>query len=309
MVWSIRSRISSLLCSKAPLVGSYVYDSCWCLCFSAPTSSSIARPWPNFMDWVQMDRCRAAASEKQPESYKNQGLDKGNMTEIDGYQNLFDLIKQRFLSFKNQKYIKELEHFQALAEAQFSKMITDLPNSRVCPSNILGFQPGEVFMIRNIANLVLVMKNGPSESNAALEFAVTTLQVENILVIGHSSCAGIEALMNMQEDVESGNFTHKWVANGKLAKQRTKAATAHLSFDQQCKFCEKESINQSLLNLLSYPWIEDRVRRELLSLHGGHYNFSNCSFEKWTLDFKECNVKEEEEEESSYVVKEQEFWC
>ncbi|KAL5128830.1 hypothetical protein HKD37_14G041004 [Glycine soja] len=62
MVWSIRSRISSLLCSKAPLVGSYVYDSCWCLCFSAPTSSSIARPWPNFMDWVQMDRCRAAAS-------------------------------------------------------------------------------------------------------------------------------------------------------------------------------------------------------------------------------------------------------
>ncbi|KHN39953.1 Carbonic anhydrase, chloroplastic [Glycine soja] len=280
MVWSIRSRISSLLCSKAPLVGSYVYDSCWCLCFSAPTSSSIARPWPNFMDWVQMDRCRAAAS--------------------------LPLIK------------KELEHFQALAEAQFSKMITDLPiqsmviacaDSRVCPSNILGFQPGEVFMIRNIANLVLVMKNGPSESNAALEFAVTTLQVENILVIGHSSCAGIEALMNMQEDVESGNFTHKWVANGKLAKQRTKAATAHLSFDQQCKFCEKESINQSLLNLLSYPWIEDRVRRELLSLHGGHYNFSNCSFEKWTLDFKECNVKEEEEEESSYVVKEQEFWC
>ncbi|KAL2975536.1 hypothetical protein AAZX31_14G167500 [Glycine max] len=188
-------------------------------------------------------------------------------------------------------------------------MVIACADSRVCPSNILGFQPGEVFMIRNIANLVLVMKNGPSESNAALEFAVTTLQVENILVIGHSSCAGIEALMNMQEDVESGNFTHKWVANGKLAKQRTKAATAHLSFDQQCKFCEKESINQSLLNLLSYPWIEDRVRRELLSLHGGHYNFSNCSFEKWTLDFKECNVKEEEEEESSYVVKEQEFWC
>ncbi|PNX61995.1 carbonic anhydrase chloroplastic-like, partial [Trifolium pratense] len=49
-------------------------------------------------------------------------------------------------------------------------------DSRVCPSNILGFQPGEVFMIRNIANLVPVMKNGPSECNAALQFAVTTLQ-------------------------------------------------------------------------------------------------------------------------------------
>ncbi|KAH1262783.1 Beta carbonic anhydrase 5, chloroplastic [Glycine soja] len=309
MVWPIRSRISSLLCSKAPLVGSYIYDSCGCLRFSAPTSSSITRHWPKIMDWVQMDRCRAAASlpsikEKQPESHSNRvrlgqeikGLDEGNMAEIDSYQNLFGLMKQR----------KELEHFEALAEAQFPKfMVIACADSRVCPSNILGFQPGEVFMIRNIANLVPVMKNGPSECNAALQFAVTTLQVENILVIGHSSCAGIEALMNMQEDAESRNFIHKWVANGKLAKQRTKAATAHLSFDQQCKFCEKESINQSLLNLLSYPWIQDRVRKELLSLHGGYYNFSNCSFEKWTLDFKQCNV----EEGSSYVVKEQEFWC
>ena len=315
MVWPIRSRISSLLCSKAPLVGSYIYDSCGCLRFSAPTSSSITRHWPKIMDWVQMDRCRAAASlpsikEKQPESHSNRvrlgqeikGLDEGNMADIDSYQNLFGLMKQRFLSFKSQKYIKELEHFEALAEAQFPKfMVIACADSRVCPSNILGFQPGEVFMIRNIANLVPVMKNGPSECNAALQFAVTTLQVENILVIGHSSCAGIEALMNMQEDAESRNFIHKWVANGKLAKQRTKAATAHLSFDQQCKFCEKESINQSLLNLLSYPWIQDRVRKELLSLHGGYYNFSNCSFEKWTLDFKQCNV----EEGSSYVVKEQ----
>ncbi|MQK22544.1 carbonic anhydrase, partial [Escherichia coli] len=81
-------------------------------------------------------------------------------------------------------------------------MVIACADSRVCPSNILGFQPGEVFMIRNIANLVPVMKNGPSECNAALEFAVTTLQVENILVIGHSSCAGIETLMNMQEDVK-----------------------------------------------------------------------------------------------------------
>ncbi|RDX93956.1 Beta carbonic anhydrase 5, chloroplastic, partial [Mucuna pruriens] len=326
MVWPIseyhsRSRISSLLCSKAPLVGSYVCDSWWCLRFSAPTTSySTTRPWPKFMDWVKTDHCRAAASlpsikEKQPEvssncvrlGRENKGLDEGNMAEIDGYQNLFGLMKQRFLSFKNQKYIKELEHFQALAEAQYPKfMVIACADSRVCPSNILGFQPGEVFMIRNIANLVPVMKNGPSECNAALEFAVNTLQVENILVIGHSSCAGIETLMNMPGDVESRNFINKWVANGKLAKLRTKAATAHLSFDQQCRFCEKESINQSLLNLLSYPWIEDRVRRELLSLHGGYYNFSNCSFEKWTLDFKQCNVKEEG---NSYVVKEQEFWC
>ncbi|XP_019460352.1 PREDICTED: beta carbonic anhydrase 5, chloroplastic-like [Lupinus angustifolius] len=98
--------------------------------------------------------------------------------------------------------------------------------------------------------------------------------------------------MNMQEDVKSRNFIHKWVSNGEVAKLRAKAATAHLSFDQQCRFCEKESIDQSLLNMLTYPWIEDRVKRELLYLHGGYYNFLNCSFENWTLDFKACNVKE-----------------
>lgn len=200
-----------------------------------------------------------------------------------------------------------MEHYESLAEAQYPKfMVIACADSRVCPSNILGFQPGEVFMIRNIANLVPMMKNGPSECNAALQFAVTTLQVENILVIGHSSCAGIEALMKMQEDTEPRNYIHNWVASGKVAKLKTKAATSHLCFDQQCRFCEKESINQSLLNLLSYPWIKDRVRKDLLSIHGGYYDFSNCSFEKWTLDFKECNVNEER---SSYVVKEKEFWC
>ncbi|KAF1889594.1 hypothetical protein Lal_00024921 [Lupinus albus] len=71
-----------------------------------------------------------------------------------------------------------------------------------------------------------------------------------------------------------------------LMQKRAKAATVHLSFDQQCRFCEKESINQSLLNILRYPWIE---HTQLLSLHGGYYNFLTCSFEKWTLDFKECN--------------------
>ncbi|WVY89613.1 hypothetical protein V8G54_035127 [Vigna mungo] len=288
MVWPIRSTISSLLCANSPLVASHVYESWWFSRFSGPTSSSLTRPWPKVMDWIHMDRCRTAASlpsikEKQTESP--------------------DYCVR--LNGENQDS-KELEHFQALAEAQSPKfMVIACADSRVCPSNILGFQPGDAFMIRNIANLVPPMKNGPSECNAALEFAVTTLQVENILVIGHSSCAGIETLMNMQDDAESRNFIQKWVATGELAKLKTTAATAHLSFDQQCRFCEKESINQSLLNLLSYPWIEDRVRRELLSLHGGYYNFNNCSFEKWTLDFERCNVKEEG---ISYVVKEQDFW-
>ncbi|XP_020963379.1 beta carbonic anhydrase 5, chloroplastic isoform X4 [Arachis ipaensis] len=293
MAWSIRSRVSSLLRSEVRVVGSlFHWDTCWrTVPFSVPTNSSSAissrtRPWPKFMNWARMDSCYAAASFKEKQS-ENKDTDVWNMAEAGGDHELFGLMKQRFLSFKNHKYMKELEHFQALSKAQYPKfMVIACADSRVCPSNILGFQPGEAFMIRNIANLVPLMK------------------VENILVIGHSSCAGIENLMKIQEDVES-SFINKWVTNGNVAKLRTKAATAHLSFAQQCRFCEKESINQSLLNMLSYPWIEDKVRSGLLSLHGGYYNFSSCTFEKWTLDFNGCTVNEES---SSYAIKEQEFW-
>ncbi|KAI5355724.1 hypothetical protein L3X38_008619 [Prunus dulcis] len=208
-----------------------------------------------------------------------------NVSKANNGPDLFGEMKERFLSFKKHKFLKESEHFQTLAQAQAPKfMVIACADSRVCPSNILGFQPGEAFMIRNVANLVPPFENGASETNAALEFAVNTLEVKNILVIGHSSCAGIETLMRMQDDGDSSSLTHSWVINAKVAKLRTKAVAPHLSFDQQCRHCEKESINSSLLNLRTYPWIEDRAKKEMLSLHGGYYDFLRCTFEKWTLD-------------------------
>ncbi|KAF2299784.1 hypothetical protein GH714_003337 [Hevea brasiliensis] len=212
-----------------------------------------------------------------------------NVPKTDGGLTSFDEMKRRFLNFKKHKYLEEVEHFQTLAEVQSPKfMVIACVDSRVCPSNVVGFKPGEAFMVRNVANIVPPLENGPTETNAALEFAVNTLEVENIFVIGHSNCAGIEALMSMQDE-SSHSFVEKWVATAKAAKLRTKADASGLSFDQQCKNCEKESINCSLLNLLTYPWIEEKVRKEMLSVHGGYYDFLNCTFEKWTLDFKEIS--------------------
>ena len=68
----------------------------------------------------------------------------------------------------------------------------------------------------------------------------------------------------------------------------------------------QESVNRSLLNLLSYPWIEEKVRKGVLSIHGGYYDFVDCTFEKWTLDYKESNLKEESDK---FSVKDQLFWC
>ncbi|CAJ1961336.1 unnamed protein product [Sphenostylis stenocarpa] len=219
---------------------------------------------------------------------------------------IFNDLKDRFLSFKKNKYLKNIDQYENLAKVQTPKfMVIACADSRVCPSNILGFQPGEAFMIRNIANLVPTFESGPSETNAALEFAVNTLLVENILVIGHSCCGGIRALMSMEDDDVERSFIKSWVIGGKNARIKAKAAGSNLSFDEQCTHCEKESINHSLLNLLTYPWIEEKVANKELSIHGGYYNFVDCSFEKWTLDYRETKL----EENGRITAKNKIFWC
>ncbi|XWS54560.1 hypothetical protein CRYUN_Cryun10bG0099600 [Craigia yunnanensis] len=247
-----------------------------------------------------------ASAEPPALTQELKGAKQESIVEMGSGCDLFDEMKNRFLSFKKHKYMENLEHFQALSKGQAPKfMVIACADSRVCPSNILGFQPGEAFMVRNVANMVPAYESGPSETNAALEFAVNSLEVENILIIGHSCCGGIRALMSMQDEVDSSSFIRSWVIVGKNAKLSTKAAASNLSFDQQCTHCEKESINCSLLNLLTYPWIEEKVKKGVLSLHGGYYDFVDCTFEKWTLDYKGSIM----DGKNRVVVKNRLFWC
>ncbi|XP_068636958.1 beta carbonic anhydrase 5, chloroplastic-like [Aristolochia californica] len=196
-------------------------------------------------------------------------------------------------------------HFKNLAEAQEPKfLVIACADSRVCPSAILGFQPGEAFTVRNIANLVPPFESGASETKAALEFSINILQVRNILVIGHSRCGGIRALMSMQDEVDSnGNFIKDWVVIGKNAKLYTKSIAEKLSFDHQCRHCEKESIKLSMQRLLTYPWIEEKVKNGFLSIHGGYYDFIDCTFEKWTFNYRGSS-----KDDSSLLTKDHSFW-
>ncbi|XP_048331912.2 beta carbonic anhydrase 5, chloroplastic isoform X4 [Ziziphus jujuba] len=297
MVWRIRSKARWIVPSMASLrPPSISKDSFHCPPLSGFTSSLVGLP----------KRSLACSDPKNQLIYSAEAGENhsGLLPSVDRVD-LFGEMKMRFLSFKKHKYLEEREHFRTLAEAQAPKfMVIACADSRVCPSNILGFQPGEAFIIRNVANLVPPLENGPSETNAALEFAVNTLQVENILVIGHSRCGGIETLMSMQDD-DNSSFIHSWIIKAKTAKLRAKAAVPHLNFEQQCRHCERESINNSLMNLLTYPWIEERAKKDMLSIHGGYYDFLNCTFEKWDLDAKNSNVTEKG---ARYLVKDTMYW-
>ncbi|XP_010533173.1 PREDICTED: beta carbonic anhydrase 4-like isoform X2 [Tarenaya hassleriana] len=199
-------------------------------------------------------------------------------------------IKSGFILFKTQKYEKNPDLFGQLAKGQSPKfMVFACSDSRVCPSHVLNFQPGEAFVVRNIANMVPPYdKKRHSGVGAAIEYAVLHLKVENIVVIGHSCCGGIKGLMSIEDDAAptKSDFIENWVKICAPAKNKIKQELTEMSFDEQCTNCEKEAVNVSLGNLLSYPFVREGVVKNTLSIRGAHYDFVNGTFELWELDFK-----------------------
>ncbi|CAA0814134.1 Beta carbonic anhydrase 1- chloroplastic [Striga hermonthica] len=197
-------------------------------------------------------------------------------------------IRAGFEHFKKENYGKNPDLYGELARGQSPKfMVFACSDSRVCPSHVLNFQPGEAFMVRNIASMVPPFdRKKYSGVGAAIEYAVIHLKVENILVIGHSCCGGIKGLMSIPDDgTPQSDFIEEWVNICKPAKAKVKAECNHLDFSQQCTHLEKEAVNISLGNLLTYPFVREAVVKKTLSLKGGHYDFVKGSFELWNLDF------------------------
>ncbi|XP_038999743.1 carbonic anhydrase 2-like isoform X7 [Hibiscus syriacus] len=207
-------------------------------------------------------------------------------------QTKFDPVKRietGFLHFKKEKYEKNPDLYGALAKGQSPKfLVFACSDSRVCPSHILDFQPGEAFIVRNIANMVPPYdKTKYSGVGAAIEYAVVHLKVENIVVIGHSCCGGIKGLMSIPDDgTTSSDFIENWVSICAPAKTKVKSESNELSFSEQCNNCEKEAVNVSLGNLLTYPFVREAVVNKSVALKGAHYDFVDGKFSLWNLDFQ-----------------------
>lgn len=183
------------------------------------------------------------------------------------------------------KFIEGFERFQQKYfggdEALFNELKTGqrpsalviaCSDSRVDPALLTEASPGDLFVVRNIANLV---QPYDTEGNypgfrAALEFAVTQLNVSHIIVLGHANCGGIKALMSGA--VANGEFIGKWVSIANKAKERVLAELPDAPAAQQHKACEQASILVSLENLMTYPWINDLASNGQLMLHGWYFD-------------------------------------
>ena len=187
---------------------------------------------------------------------------------IDGYRR-----------FRANEWFSEHERWSQLAEGQSPKvMVIACSDSRVEPSIIFDARPGEMFVVRNVAALAPPYETTPGHHgvSAALEFAVTQLEVEEIIVMGHGLCGGCAAALSGQfDDAKSGEgkFIADWVSL--LDEARNSVLERHPKLDANA-FVEMElrAVQVSLANLRTFPWIAERERDGRLALHGSHFSIA-----------------------------------
>jgi carbonic anhydrase len=181
--------------------------------------------------------------------------------------------------FRDTDWSHERERWSELSEGQSPRvMILSCADSRVDPSHIFDARPGEIFVARNIAGLAPPYETttGYHGVSAALEFAVTQLEVEEILVMGHGMCGGCSAALTGAFDDRppgQGQFIADWVRM--LDRARDKVRARHTELDREAFLdMEREAVKVSLANLRTFPWIRDREANGKLKLHGAHFSIA-----------------------------------
>lgn len=155
-------------------------------------------------------------------------------------------------------------------------MIIACSDSRVDPAIILDADPGDLFVVRNVANLVPPCERSDlyHGTSAALEFAVCHLKVSNLVVLGHAHCGGIKALMKSPERENEG-FIGTWVQIAAPARDKVQARWPGAGGEFQQRACERAAILVSLENLKTFPFIQQRVTAGELRLFGWYFDIEN----------------------------------
>jgi len=160
-------------------------------------------------------------------------------------------------------------------------MMIACSDSRVDPAILTGAEPGDLFMVRNVANLVppCLVDHAQHGVRAALQYGVTALGVEHIVVFGHMDCGGIRGLLTSDPAIDPEHtFIHRWLQIADEARRRTLLIARDRPLEDQLRILMQEAIKTSLANLLTFPWIEQRVAEGRLRLHG------------WTFELKRAEV-------------------
>ncbi len=186
-------------------------------------------------------------------------------------------LKQGYASFRSGRFTAEQQRYVKLAKAgqRPTIMIIACCDSRAAPETVFDASPGEVFVVRNVANLVPpYAPDGKHHStSAALEFGVLQLGVKHIVIMGHGRCGGISAVVNNSGPLTSGDFIGQWLTQIRDLTQLVKRDDEH-SDHQHLANVERANVEHSLANLRTFPWIRHREQHDELSVHGAWFDIA-----------------------------------
>lgn len=178
-------------------------------------------------------------------------------------------LQQGYAAFKSSTFEKDRALYEELAEKgqKPHTLVISCSDSRVPPQHILSAAPGELFVVRNVAATVSAYDDDTADNStaAAIEYGVTALGVDNIVIIGHTCCGGVASVID--DSVPHDSFVGKWMAP--LRAWLSKNDTLQDGSNHERKtWLEKASINRSLENLLSFPFVSERVKDGSLAVKG-----------------------------------------
>ena len=177
--------------------------------------------------------------------------------------------------FKANGWLQQRERWIKLATGQNpGLMVIACSDSRVDPTLIFDTSPGEIFMVRNVANMVPPFETSPGHHgvSAALEFAVTQLEVPEIVVLGHQSCGGCAAALTRRFNgapIGQGGFIDDWMSL--LDDARERVIAQHGEGDAAVRALEWEAVKVSIANLRTFPCVPVRERAGKLRIHGAYF--------------------------------------
>ncbi len=191
-----------------------------------------------------------------------------------------------YRSFKGSRYASEHTRYRSLAEHGQAPevMVIACCDSRSAPETIFNTAPGQIFVVRNVANLVPPYEPDGAyhATSAALEFAVQSLRVKHIVVLGHGRCGGIRAALHPSaEPLSPGDFIGKWMNLLRPAADAMEAGCGLTDAERQTAL-ERASIHYSITNLRTFPCVSILEDRNRLGLHGAWFDIADG--ELWTMD-------------------------
>lgn len=186
----------------------------------------------------------------------------------------FKALIEGYRRFRTDGWSRQRERWAELAEGQKPEvMVIACSDSRVDPTLIFDASPGEMFVVRNVANLIPPFETGGGRHgvSAALEFAVTQLEVAEVIVLGHGFCGGSAAALTGQFDGAGhgqGQFIAHWIDLLDEAREKVRAEHPYPFGREAFNAMEREGVRVSLRNLRTFSWVREREMKGKLKLHG-----------------------------------------